>query len=409
MKLDRSTRFVSAIAASLLATAAAAESSLEREHATGDWNGARTRLHERGVDPFARYVSGVWGTAKGGLKKSARYEGYAEWGLDSDLEKGIGWTGGLFHAKWIWYHGGQPNEELIGASSAAGASNLEANRAVRFYTLYLQQTALDGALRFKAGQLAADDDFFVSKWASEFANSSFSDFTLLGAGFDSPVYPVAAPGVYASANLHDRVSIQLGVYTADVGSDKSRNWGFNWEFSAGAALFAEAALHARPFGLEATLTFGALVNTSDQENFEDGGRDRGLYGFYAVWDQTLLNDDEGEPHLGIFFRTLISPQSELATLRRLFQGGIVWRGPIPGRPDDVAGVAAAWVEAQSDFRNVARQTEGLINDEQGIVEIMYRTQLTPWLSLQPNLQVIIDPALARSTALVLGLRATIDF
>ena len=44
---------------------------------TGNWGGARNTLENRGVVPFAQYVSGVWSNLRGGIDTGTRSEGLA--------------------------------------------------------------------------------------------------------------------------------------------------------------------------------------------------------------------------------------------------------------------------------------------------------------------------------------------
>ena len=46
-----------------------------------------------------------------------------------------------------------------------------------------------------------------------------------------------------------------------------------------------------------------------------------------------------------------------------------------------------------------------------VLEFTYQAVLTPWFTLQPDAQVVFNPANARtrSTAVVFGMRATVTF
>ncbi len=74
------------VAASLFllpAVDASGQSRSEEFGLSGEWGGARQRLADRGLDPFARYVAGVWSNLRGGFATGARYEGFAYWGVDA--------------------------------------------------------------------------------------------------------------------------------------------------------------------------------------------------------------------------------------------------------------------------------------------------------------------------------------
>ena len=169
---------------------------LERPRLSGAWGDVRSRLAERGIELHASYTTGFWSNLDGGIETGTRYEGFADWGADVDLDRAAGWRGGSFHINWISYHGGRPSEDLIGQFSAQNVSGWEAEDSVRFYDIYLQQDLFDGKLLLKAGQMAVDDHFFVSRYAAPFLNAAFGDFTSNATALSAPVYPLTAPGLY---------------------------------------------------------------------------------------------------------------------------------------------------------------------------------------------------------------------
>ncbi len=62
----------------------------KRNALMGDWNGARTRLDERGLAFSFNYTGEVLGNIRGGERRLAIYEGRLEMSLDLDLEKALG-------------------------------------------------------------------------------------------------------------------------------------------------------------------------------------------------------------------------------------------------------------------------------------------------------------------------------
>ena len=98
-----------ALLALLAASAASAERPSEprwweRSHLTGDWGGRRETLAERGIVPGARYTAGFWSNVRGGFQTGTRYEGFAQWWLEADLDELVGWKSGSFDINWYSYH-----------------------------------------------------------------------------------------------------------------------------------------------------------------------------------------------------------------------------------------------------------------------------------------------------------------
>jgi porin len=298
----------------LAAPAASAEPAgqpdwLERPQLTGDWAGLRETLAARGVVPAARYTAGFWSNVRGGLQKGTRYEGFAEWSLEADLDRLVGWRGGGFQIGWYSYHGGQPSEDLVGPFGTQAVSGHETARSVRFYEIHVRQTWGDGRFLLKAGQLAADSDFFVSENADALVNGTFG-FLGLGRGTAiAPFYPLAAPGAYFLARTADaRWEVGVGVYTADTGEDERSNFGFDWSFDNGAFFIGELRTRRRPFGRSGTYTAGVIGTTAEVDDFESGGSVDGGYGLFASIDQFLIQQTPARPGLGILVRSYVSPQ-----------------------------------------------------------------------------------------------------
>ena len=87
--------------------------------------------------------------------------------------------------------------------------------------------------------------------------------------------------------------------------------------------------------------------------------------------------------------------------------GIGGSSPIPERQLDSFGIAYYYLGFSDDFKNVARPIVPL-RDERG-VELFYNVGVTPWCHITADLQVITPAMQVAETALVLGLRAKIDF
>jgi porin len=125
-------------------------------------------------------------------------------------------------------------------------------------------------------------------------------------------------------------------------------------------------------------------DTSKPINLNDGRADHRGWGVFLM---AGLADDDTNPI-----------QGSLTV-------GVGGRGLLPGRPNDSFGIGYYILDVKSD---VVADFIGLKSDEQGI-EIFYEAEISPWLHVTPDLQ-IIDPGLSASdTAVILGLRVNVNF
>jgi porin len=381
---------------------------LDGPHLTGTWGGARERLAKRGLDVYGRYTAGFWSNLDGGSEKGTRYEGFAEWGLDVDLERLLGWSGGGLHIGWISYHGGMPTEDLVGAFSTTAVSDWEAEDFVRFYEIYVEQEWLGGRLLVRAGQLVTDEDFFLARSADTLLNATFGFLDIGTVQQLSPFYPLAAPGVYLFGRPAEPFFVRVGVYTADSGEDETDNVGFDWSFDEGVSFVAEVGAEWAPLGRPGLYAVGVVATSTDTPDYRSGGSADGDYGLYAMVDQTLVPDARGDPRLGVFLRGAFLPKRDRSVVRYYLDAGLEATGLLPGRERDVFSVGLAFLRFGRDYVSATRAAGDDVSRRQLLVELTYRVQVAGWLTLQPDLQLFFDPHTSRRDATVFGLRAVVE-
>jgi len=76
-----------------------------------------------------------------------------------------------------------------------------------------------------------------------------------------------------------------------------------------------------------------------------------------------------------------------------YVGGLVYRGLLPRRDEDVVGAGVAWAELFQGGTN-----------QETVFEFLSKAQITPRISFQPDLQYIVSPSGIYRDALALGFR-----
>lgn len=385
------------------------ESWLEGPHFTGNWGGARERLAENGLFPHASYTSGFWSNLSGGFETGTRYEGFAEWALEGDLETMAGWSGGSFKIDMYSYHGGEPSADLIGPFDTQTVSGDEtATPVARFYEIFLQKTWREGRILAKLGQLAADSDFFISDYAGKLLNGAFGFLGLSGGLEVAPFHPLAAPGAYLRAATEDRTwAVHAGVYTADVGDDELSNFGFGWGFDNGVTFLGELRTRRTLLGRRGRYTVGIVATTADLAKRGGFDRKHGFLAFFGMIDQVLIDPADGRPGLAAFLRSYGSPQDDRLKEHWYVDAGLELSQPLPGRSEDTLSVGWSYLSLTNDFVRLERDSGTSISKRGGVVEVAYRAKVTGWLTLQPDFQFFFDPHYSRRDATVIGLRAVI--
>src|SRR5262249_15497254 len=134
-------------------------------------------------------------------------------------------------------------------------------------------------------------------------------------------------------------------------------------------------------------------------------------GFYIAFDQMVWREpgsaDQG-PTPWIAFHWA-PPDKNPQTW--FVNWGVVYRGMIPGRDGDVAGVYGAYGYLSPDQRAVQRSAGHPRQVYEMILEANYRVPVLPWVYLQPDIQGVINPGGTGKIphALVLALQFGVRF
>jgi porin len=423
-----------------------------RDKLTGDWAGRRTYLANQGLTFDFNYVGEGFADVSGGQRRLAIYEGRFEMTFEANLEKLFHWPGATFHVTGYQIHGRGLSSNAVG--NLLTVSNIEAASSSRLFTLWLEQNWGDDKFSLRIGQLAADDEFATSDTAGLFINGTFGWPGSLGINLISggPAYPLATPGVRLRIGPFNGLSFQAAVFSGDPGGRGSeedpqlRNpSGTAFSFTGGAFFIGEATLASPDAGwipgLPTKLKAGFWYHTGDYDDqrFDDTGRSladpassgvalrhRGDYGGYLILDQALWrvpgSTDRG---LNGFVRFAINP-SDRNLVSWYLDAGLVFTGPLAVRPKDSIGVAFGFARISGAARGYDRDAIALaaatdpVRDYEGVLELTYQAQITPWWTVQPDLQYVFHPGgnvtnpLDASggrirDALVLGVRTTFAF
>ncbi len=385
----------------------------------------RTVAEDRGLEVFGGYSAEVWGNTLGGAERGAVYTGLLDFGATLDLEKAAGWKGASVSTTWLWLSGRDASADLAG--NFLTISNIAGFSTLRMLELWFEQEFLDGALSLRAGQLAADSEFVISDHAATFLNGTFGwpAFLSMNLPAGGPGYPMGTLGVRLAWHPTEAFTLQAAVFQGNVYDQNVNRHGFRWRLDGeNGFLFLNEAQYRWNGPLPGQAKAGMWIQTGALADVLAESTNSGNYGWYFIADQTLwrepepLSDGKNKPKasvlapqgLAAFTRLAFAPQNR-NFLGFYLDAGLTYRGLLPGRDNDTLGLAFACAQ----LANTARENldaEGA-NDASAemVIELTYQAELTPWLTVQPDLQWIIQPGGTRNlpNALVIGGRATIAF
>jgi porin len=128
------------------------------------------------------------------------------------------------------------------------------------------------------------------------------------------------------------------------------------------------------------------------------------WSLYMNFDQYLyVEDADSKQGVGLFGRFGLS-DGDPNILHRFYSIGLGGKGIIPGRDNDRFGLGYFYADVSDNLPYILSSA----GDGKG-VELFYNIEVTPWLHITPDVQVLMPGSPDLDTTWVLGLRAKVDF
>jgi porin len=387
----------------------------ERTKLTGDWGGCRNCQAEQGITYDFDATMFYFGVASGGLEQDFAFGGHNDYLINIDAGK-LGVQDGLFLKLRAEHRYGEDINRDTGALLPATLlTELPVADSEELYLTNVWFTQMFseefGVFFGKLDTLDGDANAFASgRGKTQFSNVAFVfnpitirtiPYSTLGAGFFI---------------LHE--GVPLFTYTILNATDTTRTSGFDELFADGVAMSAELRLPVKVAGLPGHQLFGGTWNSRD---FAALGQDpriilpdvpiaeqSGSWSLYWNCDQYLYVDPCNQARgWGVFGRAGIG-DDETNPLEWFLSAGIGGSGLFRGRERDTFGAGWYYAGTSNEIGPIIQIVFGPTGDGQG-VEVFYNAEVTPWLHLTPDVQVIMPAREDVDTALVLGIRARIEF
>ncbi len=396
----------------------------DRSYLTGDWGGARTELADKGFFFNLDLEQTIQGHGNGGRDTDGafRYSGSVDLRLKFDTARMGLWPGGLFELHAESTFGDFLNRKVGSPVNDDGLFPLPGDRELMLPHVAFTQALSENFVFFlgKLDTTVGDQNEFA--WISSkdnFLHSSFrwnpitartSPYSTLGAGF---------------LIVNDWLQWSFTAY--DTEGTPSRA-GFDTVFEGGTSYATEARFTWKPFGLRGHQLFGFVYSDKQFRSLEQDPRigfdlpggaagqllelsrrldsESGSWAFYYNFDQYIYTEQEDSTQgIGVFGRFGVS-DGEANPIESFYSLGLGGKGVLPGRDDDRCGLGFFYTE----WSDVPLAHALDINNAQG-VELFYNIEVTPWMHITPDLQVLIDPGgvADRDVAIVGGVRVQMSF
>lgn len=399
---DRSNASVAAawVALGTLLVSGAARAEDGWPYLFGDWGGARRVLAEHGVG--VEFVSSVdlIGVVDGGIDTGFETPANFDLTLTLDTEAAGWWKNGSFLVYWLGNVGSDPSAR---AGALQDASDLETNGTFKLFEASYEHSVFDDSLALLVGLHDLNSNFYATEYGGLFLNRSFGIGPELSQVGPS-IFSTTALGARIRWNPVDQGYVLAAVYDGvpgdpdDPAATQVVFGKHDGILAIGEIGFAGTEEDYYKFGI------GGWYHTAEFKDVAGITRDENA-GLYTLAEVQLWSDGAGRK-LGVFSQTGFA-DSKRNRIGIYLGGGITAAGLVPGRNEDVFGVAVAHARNGYAFR---RAKPGFEHAETAI-EVTYLIVPWPWLTLQPNLQYILNPGTnpSRDAALLVGTRLQLSF
>lgn len=360
---------------------------------TGDWGGARSWLEERGLSVAAAYTLEAAGNPVGGEKQRARYTHNVGLAVFADLETLLFLPHTRFMASMSNRAGNSLSRDI---PNEFAVQQIYGGQTTRLVVLALRTSLLDDRLDLVAGRLNALDDFVASPLYCYAQNLGLCGNPLsVPIDVSVPSYPNTAWGARGRWWFTDEVYAMTGVYNTYTPFRANRFHGVDFTIHDDSGLASMNEIGWRPEiapGLRGTYKIGGWYDTHQHEEFRTGRQAPNGWGLYAAFDQRLR--PKAGPHgLGITpFVAFSWAPPDVNEQEWFVDAGVLWEGPIPGRPSDVLGLFGVYGQTSRDLRRMQRASGKPGQTFETILELNYRIDVFPWFYIQPDLQGVINPS-----------------
>jgi len=352
---------------------------------TGDWNGWRRQLIDKGITLEATATLEETRNFSGGIQPGNTGQYLFDLYLTLDTDKLLQFKGGTFFVDFQSHGGESASQETVG--DWQWLSNIDSRETTQISELWYQQSIGDGVIKLKVGKIDVNGDFAVCDFADNFLNSGMgypiSDAPL-------PTYPDPAFGVDLVVTPNEHFAVSFGVFDGSLQEGmRTGRLGPATLWGAPSDLFFIAevgtAWNIESLALPGSLIAGATYHTGTFDQF-NGGTQNGAAGAYATFQQRLWRENpsaEDDPQGVACFLSLDWSEPHVSEVDWHCSIGATWTGAIPNRDEDVIGLGVSTVWFNKDA--------GFTDSTESAVEAFYKLQLAPSMSTWFDVQYIVNP------------------
>lgn len=331
---------------------------------------------EKAFDFDFLYTGDFVANMAGGYDQGVAYVGAGTLGFSFDPEKANWYKGGLLRVTGKATHGKSPSETLFGDKFFV--DNADAGNHVYLYEMWYRQNFND-KFDFTIGLQDINTNFATHGEAVEFINTAIVMSTIYS-NVGTPTFPMTGLGLELGYNINDNWRVQACIYDGSVGFiGKEHNLPRDWKLNKqdGYLIAAEGIYSSETAG---DYRLGIDYHTGA----DDAGTGAQRFGIYA----------NGEKQVGIakvFAVAAFAPrwkdsyhEAKKNDIYTMINVGVTFHSIFAKRYEDMLGFSCV-----ANLLN--KYTTG--QKHETIFELTYKYRALRMLYVQPDLQLVLKPAL----------------
>lgn len=428
-RLEMPAKSVAVLGVLLFAGAAQGSSafSTDGDYLFGDWSGQRTALSEAGIDFDFDYTGEAATLLDGGYHDShvTKYADQFAVGATFDLDRLADIPDAIFQVTLTNRNGHTLNDRMSDPGALVGGSNVQEVQGrgpvTRITQLWYQQKFLEESLTIKLGRIPFGDDF--ATFDNHFQNLALGSNQPGNWGNNIYNWPISQWATVVRADFAPDWYAQLGAFNINDSNLENDGFDLRTNGSEGTLYPMELGFTPTVDGLPGAYKLGYYYNNVENRAYgarsSDSTNDTSSGLFYVVNQQITQRGGDAKRGLTLFSMGNVN-HGDTAGIDRYFAVGAMYEGPFDARPQDDLGVGLAYLHVNDDvndyvdYYNATPAGSLTPLPHQGHeydAEFYYSVNLTPYLTVRPNLQYVVDPSAVDSVdnAWVAGTTLQVSF
>jgi porin len=373
------------------------EESQGRNHLLGEIGGLRNQLLDYGLDVQILLKAEAMGNLYQGNNHYIHTISHLDIISNLDLKKSFGLDNTYLTSHLLFNSGGFPNNTCL---SSQGVSNIETAPVSTIYQLYLEKNFWADRFSVLFGLFDLNSEFDVQEASTIFINPSHG----IGAEFSKS--GINGPSIFPYTSLALRVKylfggnnlLKFGIFDAlpsvpnnflDLRLSHNKDEGY---------LIAAEYKYAKD-EIESNgdkFIIGSWFYTSESNKlFNYSNSSQKNFGFYSSYEKLLYSVSTRD--VLSFFRVGYANRN-VCPVDYYLGFGFTFRGMLKNRENDIIGISLAHAHKSDSFRKFLLDSENItIKEAESNIELTYVLQLTPYIKIQPDIQILINPVFSNRT------------